>query len=175
MLVAKSFLGILWRVSLFFFAMNSLNRVQLIGNLTADPEVKETPNGQKVATFSIATNRVWKDQAGQRQEETEYHNIVFWGRTAEICEQYLTKGKKIYVEGRLKTRSWEDQAGQKRYRTEIIGENLIMLSTGGGTGGTGGYDGGSSAFESEDSAPAKPRRASKPKGDDEIRIEDIPF
>lgn len=159
---------------------SSLNRVQLIGNITADPEVKLTPGGQQVATFNIATNRAWKDASGNKQEEVEYHSIVFWGRTAEICEQYLDKGKKVYVEGRLKTRSWEDQAGQKRYKTEIIGENLIMLSTGGSMGSAGGGDSYSSgsksqAFDSEDSAPAKPCRAVKPKGDDEIHIEDIPF
>ncbi|HRI35892.1 MAG TPA: single-stranded DNA-binding protein [bacterium] len=121
--------------------MNSLNRVQIIGNLTADPEVRETPSGQKVATVSVATNRTWKDQAGIRQEQVEYHNIVFWGRLAEIVEQYCQKGKKVYVEGRLQTRSWEDQAGVKKYRTEIVAENLILLSS---ASQGGGYAGGGS-------------------------------
>jgi single-strand DNA-binding protein len=151
---------------------NSLNKVQLIGNLTADPEVKETPNGQKVASFSIATNRTWKDQSGQKQEEVEFHNIVAWGKLADIIEQYVKKGKKVYVEGRLKTRNWEDQAGIKKYKTEIIAESLIMLST------SGGRDDGESSSYSQEAAPvaAAPRaRKSQPKGEEEISIEDIPF
>ena len=154
--------------------MNSLNRVQLIGNVTADPEIKTTPNGQKVATFSIATNRVWKDASGNKQEQTEFHNIVIWGKLADIVEQYVQKGKKLYVEGRLQTRSWEDQAGQKRYRTEIVSENIILLGGGGQRD-----DGASSMDDSEiptSSAPAPARaKKSQPKGEDEIHIEDIPF
>lgn len=110
--------------------MNSLNKVQLIGNLTANPEIKETPTGQKVANFSIATNRTWKDASGMKQEQVEYHNIVVWGNLAGIVEQYVIKGHKVYLEGRLQTRSWDDPGGVKRYKTEIISDNLIMLSGG---------------------------------------------
>ncbi|MFB0964340.1 MAG: single-stranded DNA-binding protein, partial [Patescibacteria group bacterium] len=109
--------------------MNSLNKVQLIGNLTANPEVRETPNGQKVATIGVATTRVWKDAAGSKQEQTEFHNVVLWRGLAEVAEKYVTKGQKVYIEGYLQTRSWEDQTGAKRYRTEIVGDNLIMLSS----------------------------------------------
>ncbi len=115
-----------------------VNKVILVGNLGRDPEVRSTPSGQPVATFSLATNRKWKDQSGNRQEETEWHNVVCWGRQAEIAGQYLTKGKQIYVEGRLQTRSWDDkQSGEKKYRTEVICQNFQML------GSRGGHDGGS--------------------------------
>ncbi len=107
---------------------NSLNKVQLIGNLTAEPEIRETPNGQKVATFSLATNRRWKDASGMLQEDTEFHNCVAWRGLADIAEQYMHKGKKVYVEGYLKTRSWDDASGVKRYKTEIIADNVILLS-----------------------------------------------
>src|SRR5215470_8312698 len=105
-----------------------LNKVLLIGNLGRDPEVRSTPSGQPVASFSLATSRRWKDKNGQRQEQTEWHNIVVWGRQAEIAGQYLTKGKQIFVEGRIQTRSWDDrQTGEKRYRTEIVCENFLMI------------------------------------------------
>src|SRR4029079_14769160 len=117
-----------------------VNKVILIGNLGRDPEVRSTPSGQPVASFTLATNRKWKDKNGQRQEQTEWHNVVCWGRQAEVAGQYLTKGKRIYVEGRLQTRSWEDrQSGAKRDRTEIICENFQML---GGRGGGGDFEGG---------------------------------
>lgn len=152
--------------------MNSLNKVQLIGNTTAAPEVKETPNGQKVAAFSIATNRVWKDTSGEKQEAVDFHNVVAWGKLAEIIERYLEKGKKVYVEGRLTTRSWEDQTGAKRYKTEIVAENVILLS---------GKSEGSARSESSDEWGAEeeaPRSAPKKKAariEEEIHIEDIPF
>lgn len=110
--------------------MNSLNKVQLIGNMTASPEIRETPNGQKVATFSIATNRSWKDATGMKQDQVEYHNIVAWRGLADIVERYTGKGKKIYIEGYLQTRSWDDQSGAKRYKTEIVADNIILLSPG---------------------------------------------
>jgi single-strand DNA-binding protein len=103
----------------------------IIGNLTRDPEIKTTPSGQQVATFSVATSMVWKDQSGQKQEKAEFHNIVAWRRLAEICGQYLKKGSKIYLEGRLQTRDWTGQDGIKRYRTEIVAENMIMLDRAG--------------------------------------------
>ncbi|HEX2254361.1 MAG TPA: single-stranded DNA-binding protein, partial [Thermoanaerobaculia bacterium] len=129
-----------------------VNKVILIGNLGRDPEVRTTTSGQPVASFSLATNRRWRDREGQRQEQTEWHNIVVWGKLAEIAGQYLTKGKQIYVEGRLQTRSWDDrQSGEKKYRTEVVADNFQMLSgpgdsRGGGGGdyggGGGGYSGG---------------------------------
>lgn len=149
--------------------MNSLNKVQLIGNLTASPEVKETPNGQKVANFSIATNRVWKDNSGMKQEQVEFHNIVIWGSLAGIAEQYLTKGQKVYLEGRLQTRSWDDPTGAKRYKTEVVADNLIMLS--------GKRDDGGESYSQEtpeEVTPVKTRKAA-PKAEEEINIEDIPF
>ena len=121
-----------------------LNKVMLIGNLGRDPEVRSTPSGQQVATFSIATNRRWKDRDGNRQEQTEWHNIVCWGRQAEIAGQYLSKGRQIFVEGRLQTRSWDDkQTGEKKYRTEIVCDNFQMLGSrsGGGPGGPSGPGG----------------------------------
>lgn len=104
-----------------------LNKVTLIGNITRDPEMKTTPAGATVASFSIATNFTWKDQAGQMQKRAEFHNIVAWRKLADICGQYLKKGAKIYIEGRLQTRDWVGQDGVKRYRTEITAENMIML------------------------------------------------
>ena len=112
-----------------------VNKVILVGNLGRDPEVRSTPSGQPVASFTLATNRRWKDKNGQRQEQTEWHNIVVWGKQAEIAGQYLTKGKQIYLEGRLQTRSWDDrQTGEKKYRTEIVCDNFQMLGTKGGGG-----------------------------------------
>ena len=106
----------------------NLNKVLLIGNLTRDPEVRTTPGGQAVASFGMATNRIWNNQqTGQREQRTEFHNIVCWRRLAEIAGQYLKKGASVYIEGRIETRSWDDQkTGEKRYRTEIIAENLQM-------------------------------------------------
>ncbi len=151
---------------------NSLNKVQIIWNLTAEPEVRETPNGQKVATFSVATNRKWKDASGMLQEEVEYHNCVAWRGLADIAEQYMHKWKKVYVEWYLKTRSWDDTAWVKRYKTEIVADNVILLGAPGGAS-----ESGYSAPAMEDKAPAeeaKPRKA-KPKAEEEISIEDIPF
>lgn len=107
--------------------MKSLNRVQLIGRLGKNPEVRYTANGSAVANFSLATNESWTGKDGQKNERTEWHNIVAWGKLGEICGEYLTKGKQIYIEGRLTTRSWEDKDGNKRYTTEIRAENMIML------------------------------------------------
>jgi len=116
-----------------------VNKVILVGNLGRDPEIRSLPSGQPVANFSLATSRRWKDRDGNRQEKTEWHNIVCYGKQAEIAGQYLTKGKQIFVEGRIETRSWDDkQTGEKKYRTEIICDNFQMLgSAGGGRGGGG--------------------------------------
>ncbi|KKQ73659.1 MAG: Single-stranded DNA-binding protein [Berkelbacteria bacterium GW2011_GWB1_38_5] len=113
--------------------MFSLNRAQVVGNLTRDPEMRYTPNGQAVCSFSVATNRRWRDKEGNQQEATEFHNIVAWGKLAEFVSQFMHKGNKIYVEGRLQTRSWEGQDGQKRNRTEIVMENFIPLTPKGAT------------------------------------------
>lgn len=148
---------------------NSLNKVQLIGNLTADPEVRETPNGQKVATFSVATSRVWKDASGVKQENTEFHNCVAWRFLADIAEQYMNKGKKVYIEGYLQTRSWDDQStGQKRYKTEIVADNIILL------GAPAGASGNNSSFANTSDTSITANRA-KPKQEEDISIEDIPF
>ncbi len=104
----------------------NLNKIFIIGNLTRDPELRTTPNGHSVAQFGVATNRYWKDQNGQRQSEVEFHNVVVWGNLAKIAKDYLSKGKLVLIEGRIKTRTWEDQNGQKRSRTEIIGESLQL-------------------------------------------------
>jgi single-strand DNA-binding protein len=115
----------------------NLNKVFIIGNLTREPEMRTLPSGQPVCTFSIATNRTWKDKSGARQTMAEYHNIVMFGRLAEIAKQYLTRGKMVFIEGRIQTRSWEKD-GQKRSRTEIVAEEMQMgprgSDMGGGTG-----------------------------------------
>lgn len=104
----------------------NLNRAIIIGNLAADPEFRTTPNGQEVATIRVATNRFWTNQSGQRQEQTEFHRVVLWGRLANLANQYLTKGRLVMIEGRLQTRSWEGKDGIKRYQTEIVAENLQL-------------------------------------------------
>ena len=109
----------------------NLNKAMIIGNLTRDPEIRNTPSGQTVASFAVATNLIWTDQSGQKQEKVEFHNIVAWRRLAEICGQYLHKGSKVFIEGRLQTRDWIGQDGVRRFRTEIITENMIMLDRAG--------------------------------------------
>ena len=115
--------------------MASVNKVILIGNLGKDPELRYTPGGSAVVNFPIATNERWKDKEGNPQERTEWHNIVLWGRLAEIANDYLRKGSPVYIEGRLQTRSWDDRDGNKRYTTEIVGTQMQMLGrTEGGSG-----------------------------------------
>lgn len=110
-------------------ARGGVNKVILIGNIGADPELRYTPNGSAVSNFNIATNESWNDKSGERQERTEWHRIVVWGRMAEICNQYLRKGSKVFIEGRLQTRSWEGQDGQKRYTTEVVARDMQMLDS----------------------------------------------
>ena len=117
--------------------MSSLNKAMIIGNLGQDPEVRYTQNNTAVATLSIATGERYKDSNGEWQERTEWHRVVAWGRTAEVCQQYLNKGSKVYIEGPIQTRQWEDKDGQKRYTTEIKALRMIMLDSQGG-GGQGG-------------------------------------
>lgn len=104
-----------------------LNRVMIIGNVTRQPELRSTSTGQSVATFGVATNQQWTDKDGNKQQRAEFHNIVAWGKLGEICNQYLAKGSKVYLEGRLQTREWEAPDGQKRNRTEIVLDQMIML------------------------------------------------
>src|SRR2546426_5540819 len=112
--------------------MSGVNKVILVGNLGANPEMRFTQGGQAVANIRIATTERWTDKSGQKQEATEWHRVVVWGRQAEIVGQYLTKGRQVYVEGRIRTRQWQDQSGQKRYTTEIVATNMKLL--GGPTG-----------------------------------------
>lgn len=117
----------------------SLNKVMLIGNLGADPELRHTAGGVPVATFSLATNWTRTNEAGTTEENTEWHNVVAWRRLAEICQQYLQKGSKVYVEGRIQTRSWDDaKTGQKRYMTEVVANQMIMLDPPGSSRGDSG-------------------------------------
>ncbi|MBD3345988.1 MAG: single-stranded DNA-binding protein [Chitinivibrionales bacterium] len=115
--------------------MASVNKVILIGNLGKDPELKYTPSGQAVTNFPVATSERFTDKSGQKQERTEWHNIVAWGKLAELANQYLKKGRSAYIEGRLTTRSWEDRDGNRRYKTEVNAREIVFL---GGTGGNGG-------------------------------------
>ena len=132
--------------------MASVNKVILIGNLGRDPELRYTQGGQAVANFSIATTERFPSKSGEQQERTEWHRIVAWGKTAENCAQYLSKGRSVYVEGRLQTRDWEDKEGQKRSTTEIVAQNVTFLGSPrsggpGGPGGPGGAGGGDSQRE----------------------------
>ena len=116
--------------------MASLNKVTLIGNLGKDPEVRYTTAGQAVASFSVATSETYKDKAGEKVERTEWHNITLWGKLAEIAGEYLSKGKTVYIEGRLQTQKWQDKSGNDRYTTGIVGDKMLMLSPKGERSGT---------------------------------------
>jgi len=155
----------------------SVNKVILVGNLGKDPEVKYTPSGTAVAKFSLATNEGYKDKAGQWQERTEWHNVVAWQRLAEIVGEYVKKGSKVYIEGRLQTSSWDDkETGQKKYKTEIVANELVLLGgrgEGDAEGGSRGYSRGASAgggsFDQSQAHHEEPAHATG------IQDEDIPF
>lgn len=155
----------------------SVNKVILVGNLGKDPEVKYTSTGTPVAKFSLATNEGYKDKNGQWQDRTEWHNVVAWQRLAEIVGEYVKKGSKVYIEGRLQTSSWDDkETGQKKYKTEIIANDLVLLSGRGETdseGGSRGYSRGASAgaggFDQSPGHQDEPAHATQ------IQDEDIPF
>jgi len=155
----------------------NLNKAMIIGNLTRDPEIRSTPAGASVTSFSVATNFVWTDANGQKQEKVEYHNVVAWRKLADIIGQYLRKGSKVYIEGRLQTRDWVGQDGVKKYRTEIIAENMIMLDRPGQASRA------SSAPNAdipviEEAAPKIEEAAPKKEAEtdsEEIKLEDIPF
>jgi single-strand DNA-binding protein len=146
--------------------MAAVNKVILIGNLGKDPEFKYTPGGQPVATFSLATTERFSDKNGQRQEKTEWHNIVAWGKLAELVNQYLKKGRSAYIEGKLTTRSWDDKDGNKRYKTEIVANTIQFLGSTSGNGGEHDFSSSSPAFD------AHPMSSSGPADTVE---EDLPF
>jgi single-strand DNA-binding protein len=129
-----------------------LNKVMIIGNLGRDPEMRFTPSGRPVTSFTVATSRMWNSPDGERHEETEWFNVVAWGKLAETCKQYLVKGQQVYVEGRLQTRRWEDQEGRKHFSTEIVADRMIML--GDRKAGHGGEAPlGTEAFQDDDEFP----------------------
>ena len=152
-----------------------VNKVILIGNLGSDPEVRYTPDGVPVANFSLATSESWNDRnTGERQERTEWHRLVLWRKLAEIASQYLKKGSRIYVEGKLQTRSWDDQSGQKRYTTEVVVNDMQMLDSRGEGGGGGSRDAGYSdrSAGGQNVGPAAQPDAPPPPGGDD---DDLPF
>lgn len=153
----------------------SLNRVQLIGNVTKDPEVRQIPGGATVATFSIATNYSWKDASGQRQDKPEFHNLVAWRKLGEICAQYVRKGSKVFAEGRIQTREWEGQDGAKRYRTEIILDNMIMLDKKGASEGMDSSREHAAIKSTSSEGSSAPVAAGAPDLEEEISIDDLPF
>lgn len=142
----------------------NLNKAIIIGNVTSDPEIRSTPSGQQVASFSIATNRIWNDKDGQKQTKAEFHNVVAWGRLAEIVSQYLKKGGLVMIEGRIETRNWEGKDGVRRYRTEIIAERLQLGPRGATT-------------QQEQTETPKEEKEDIPviEDDKEIDVKDIPF
>jgi single-strand DNA-binding protein len=141
--------------------MASVNKVILIGNLGRDPELRYTQTGQPVANFTVATNENWTGRDGKREERTEWHRVVAWGKTAELCAQYLSKGRTVYLEGRIQTREWEDKEGQKRQTTEVVAQTVQFLGSPGGQRG---------ATPSGPGGPSGPQSEPPPGGDD-----DIPF
>jgi single-strand DNA-binding protein len=149
----------------------NLNKAMIIGNLTRDPELRNTASGQSVVSFSVATNLVWTDQGGQQQKKTEFHNIIAWRKLAEICAKYLHKGSKVYIEGRLQTTDWTGQDGVKRYRTEIVADNMIMLD---GKGSLGADNLSSPRTGGQASEPTI-EIPEEPLDEEEIRVENIPF
>ena len=162
--------------------MASLNKVQIIGNLGRDPEVRYTPNGNAVCNVSVATTRQWKNkETGERQEETEWHRVVFYDRLAEIAGEYLKKGRSVYVEGRLKTRKWQDKEGKDQYTTEVIATEMQMLGSREGMGGGeergGGDDYGDRPQQRSAPAarPAASKPAAKPATGFDAMDDDIPF
>lgn len=154
--------------------MQNVNLAIVMGNLTRDPELRYTPNGQPVTSFGVATNRSWKDANGDKKDEVEFHEVVVWGKLAELCSQYLTKGRKVHVMGRLQTRSWEGQDGAKRQKTEIVAQDIAFVDS---RRDGGDYSTDDSAGEAKEavkkSDKAKPKKEDKE--EEEINIDDIPF
>ena len=160
--------------------MASVNKVILIGNLGKDPEVRYAPSGSAICNVTLATSRQWKNKdSGERQEETEWHRVVFYDRLAEIAGEYLKKGKSVYIEGRLKTRKWTDKDGVDKYTTEVIAQEMTMLGSREGGGGGYGEEGGNESRPQRSSAPAPrapaPKPASKSSTGFDDMDDDIPF
>ena len=154
--------------------MANLNKVMLIGRLGQDPEIRYTQSGSSVANVTIATNDYWTDKQGGKQERTEWHSLVLWGKLADLAQSYLKKGSQVYVEGRLQTRDWEDQQGQKHYKTEVVGTTMQFLDSKMSDSSNTEYSATPSAQQS-DSMTVTPAEASEaPQGDDYIK-DDIPF
>jgi len=164
--------------------MSSLNKALLIGHLGKDPEIRYTQNGQSVASFSLATNESWTDQNGNKQDRTEWHNIVAWGKLADLSQRFLSKGRQVYIEGRIQSREWTDQTGGKRRTTEIIATSIVFLGSRTGQGGS--YDGpppygtssqppAASSYDKQDYPSGSPGDAEQPFGDAGITDGDIPF
>lgn len=159
----------------------NVNKVILVGRLTRDPEIRTTPTGQSVATIGMATNNFWTDKGGQKQEKTEYHTVILWGRQAEIAGQYLTKGQELFIEGRLQTREYTAKDGSQRRTTEVVGENMQL-----GSRASGASAGGNSAATRPQSNAGATQRNAEPMREEEIptinlddekeiKIEDVPF
>ena len=157
--------------------MGSVNKVILVGNLGRDAELRYTPGGAAVATLNMATTEVWNDKAGAKQEKTEWHRVIFWGKVAESLTEYLTKGKQVYIEGRLQTRQWDDKDGNKRYTTEIKGDKIVLLGGGGAGGGGGQRSGGMSRGGGEESMGGghAPAQGGGDVPDQPLTDDDIPF
>ena len=150
--------------------MGSVNKVILVGNLGRDAELRYTPGGAAVATLNLATTEVFKDREGQKKEDTQWHRVILWGRTAESLHEYLTKGKQIYVEGKLQTRKWKDKDGNDKYTTEIRGDRVVLLSGAGRGDGAGrGEGGGGRSTPADDFGPPEPG------GSVELTDDEIPF
>ena len=179
----------------------NLNKAMIIGNLTRDPEVRTTPSGQTVASFGVATNLVWTDANGQKQQKVEFHNVVAWRKLGEICGTWLKKGKQVFIEGRLQTRDWVGQDGVRKYRTEIIADNMIMLGSAGASGAPQGGNTNQASGSYSSPAPSAPSveniptididqdvmpnamssesdnfgYTSEADDDDEVKVDSIPF
>ena len=152
-----------------------LNKAIVYGNLTRDPELKALPTGNKVTSFSVATNRVWKDKNGAKQESVDYHNVVLYGKLAELAAQYLKKGNPVLIEGRMQTRSWDDASG-KKYRTEIIADNMQFGPRSGGTSTGGSGAPASSSFGTKTTTPSSPEPLETIEyPEEDINPDDIPF
>lgn len=152
----------------------NLNKVFILGRLTADPQLRTTPSGQSVVSFGVATNRVWTDKSGAKQKDVEFHNIVAWGRQAEIINQFLSKGGLVFIEGRLQTRAWQDQQGQSKKTTEIICEKM-QLGPRQGEGNKSSFRQDSGIDEAVQSGTVKENLPEIDIGEGEIKAEDLPF
>jgi single-strand DNA-binding protein len=152
--------------------MGSVNKVILVGNLGRDAELRYTPGGAAVATLNLATTEVFKDREGQKKEDTQWHRVILWGKTAETLQDYLVKGKQIYVEGKLQTRKWKDKDGNDKYTTEVRGDRVVLLSGGGRGDGAGRGEG---SGRSTPAAAADDFSHGEPGGSVELTDDDIPF